>query len=841
MKRINRLHRTRHANQSNAQQAVAIAETNVVFRLIQLIWAGLLLGTAIAGMVGHPLGPYLVFGAAAVYALLLIQDARNWLILVPTLLPVLDQTVLTGRIFMTESDLMLLLTLCICYARRAIHPARLSVPDMRPDRALSPTLIVVSLLLLSSYLISTLMNLPSWTTLNQQLAAYHSDWNGLRVAKGFFFPLLFVPLLHAELKADAGTTLKRFGYGMALGLAAVCLYAVYERLAFVSLTDFASDYRITASFWEMNVGGAALDGFLILSIPVAAWLCLKTDAPKEVALGMFLLMAASYALFVTFTRTTYVGAAILALIILIAHASQRRRAMGKTGRISSGRKILYLFAAAGLIFAMTKVFQNGGYRTLAALIAIVLLAHPALAMARLKNIPQTMDRLKVVGLVLILAAMTSVADLAHSKGSYLMFAGLAAASVITLWRHTAGQRSDGLIIGLWFGLLFAAGVIASHWGGPLALINYAAVACALGLCALLLWNRPEPLWNWTAPASCGLLMFCVLSGLGVVVLSNFQMGERFSQTSHNLDERTQHWETSLNLLKTPTDWLLGRGVGSFPKSYWLGAPERMVPGTMAFRNLNGAPFVSLTSNHTDMGSAEMLRLIQRVAPKKITHPEFKPLTVMVKTRASQNVKLSFEVCGRHLIYPDDCVGDDLQVAAQDNAQEGQWQTLTLTLRHGHLNHGPWYAPKTYYFAMAIGSTTKTADIAEVQLIGADGKNILKNSDFAAGTDHWFVTSDRNHLPWHIKNLFLNMLFDQGLFGLTSFILFVLAAMVRTYRQRRTWPEAPYFLAAISGFLLLGLFDSLVDVPRIAILFYLLCWIMLLHPLAPVTTKPINTG
>ena len=46
-----------------------------------------------------------------------------------------------------------------------------------------------------------------------------------------------------------------------LGLAGAALATVWERTAFTGLLNFSSDYRATALFWEMHVGGTALDGF----------------------------------------------------------------------------------------------------------------------------------------------------------------------------------------------------------------------------------------------------------------------------------------------------------------------------------------------------------------------------------------------------------------------------------------------------------------------------------------------------------------------------------------------------------------------------------------------------
>ena len=57
--------------------------------------------------------------------------------------------------------------------------------------------------------------------------------------------------------------------------------------------------------------------------------------------------------------------------------------------------------------------------------------------------------------------------------------------------------------------------------------------------------------------------------------------------------------------------------------------------------------------------------------------------------------------------------------------------------------------------------------------------------------------------------------------LTGGALFRLVAGVA-----RTHPYSPFLAAALAGFLLVGLFDSLLDVPRLAFLFYLLIFVAL---------------
>jgi O-antigen ligase len=113
------------------------------------------------------------------------------------------------------------------------------------------------------------------------------------------------------------------------------------------------------------------------------------------------------------------------------------------------------------------------------------------------------------------------------------------------------------------------------------------------------------------------------------------------------------------------------------------------------------------------------------------------------------------------------------------------------------------------------------DIDEVQLQDDAGNQLIRNGDFSAASDYWFFKT-HSHLPWHIKNLWVEVLFEQGWFGLISFVL-LLAALL-WHLARAVWRGdrlAGVLLASTSGFLTVGLFGSLFDAPRIATLFFLL--------------------
>ena len=127
-------------------------------------------------------------------------------------------------------------------------------------------------------------------------------------------------------------------------------------------------------------------------------------------------------------------------------------------------------------------------------------------------------------------------------------------------------------------------------------------------------------------------------------------------------------------------------------------------------------------------------------------------------------------------------------------------------------------------AFAIGSASQGGrfDVDNLVLKDAQGRELLANGDFSRGLAHWFFTSDRSHLPWHVKNLFLHVLFEQGGVALVLLSALIAGSLWRlTAGSARDHPLAPATAAALVGFVLVGAFDSLVDVPRIAFLFYVL--------------------
>ena len=151
-----------------------------------------------------------------------------------------------------------------------------------------------------------------------------------------------------------------------------------------------------------------------------------------------------------------------------------------------------------------------------------------------------------------------------------------------------------------------------------------------------------------------------------------------------------------------------------------------------------------------------------------------------------------------------------------------WQHVAIEMDGKDLWGGHWYAPRLAFFAVALDTAGAIADVDNFRLTNMQGESLLANGNFTNEMAHWFFTSDHHHLPWHIKNLLLNVLFEEGVIGLILFVVLYSGALWRvTLGSARDHPAAPCLAAALAGCLVVGGFDSLLDVPRVAFLIYFL--------------------
>ena len=125
---------------------------------------------------------------------------------------------------------------------------------------------------------------------------------------------------------------------------------------------------------------------------------------------------------------------------------------------------------------------------------------------------------------------------------------------------------------------------------------------------------------------------------------------------------------------------------------------------------------------------------------------------------------------------------------------------------------------------ALGSA---ADIDEVTLTGVGGEQPLANGYFCNDMHGWFFSSGRSQMPWHAKNIPVNVPFDQDYVGLALFLLLTASSLWRlNIGEAHQRDLAPYLSSAMIGFLVVGIFDSLIHVPKLTLMFYLLVLVLI---------------
>ena len=749
-----------------------------------------------------------------------------WLLLVPALLPVIGLAPWTGWITFEELDILILAVATGGYARMA-WPAQANAAGnggaRHPVPGASALTWLLALLFALSTLVATYRGFADAGGFSfGWFQGYLEPMNSVRLGKSFFLAVLVLPLWQAAVRQDPQRAQRLLARGLMLGLAGASLATVWERAAFTGLLNFSSDYRTTGMFWEMHVGGAALDGFLALSVPFALHELMAARTPARWGLAATVLALAAYACLTTFSRGVYLAGPAGAAVFLGLHAWQHRQlapspASGDlhTGQTDTG---MHLGAALWLVVGFSAgaawMFQTSGYRGMAALLGTVALMLPLAQVLRRFQANQWLAGM-ALGLMLVLLAGAMAWLL--PKGAYVAWGLAAVLTAVMLWlcrRATpAASMADPMVFGSFLATVAAGALVANHWGNATGLLHAAPVLLAVLALSVLAGARRKPLWpqalRWQATVACALGMAAAVVG---VMDGGAYMGDRFSTGGQDLGVRLAHWRLGRDILRTPADWWLGKGMGRFPANYFLlGDPEQH-PGDYRLKQEGGNAFLTLTGGLHVLGWGEMFRVSQRVAP-----PGNSAL-VTARVRADKDVQLHFEVCEKHLLYNQGC----LLAGANIKGMPGVWQDLRVPLTGGAVSRGDWYAPRLLAFSMAMASTGGVANLADVALTGADGRQLLTNGDFSADMAHWFFSSDRYHMPWHIKSLYMNVLFDQGLLGATLWGLLLAGALWRTsLGSARQHPLAPALAASLSGFAVVGLFDSLVDVPRLAWLFYLL--------------------
>lgn len=274
--------------------------------------------------------PHMVAGLLG-YAVLLWWRPQAWLLVIPVVLATLDLTLYTGRLFVSELDLFLLMTVAVALWH-GVHPGH-SGPLL--PRAVRWPLV----LLTGSTLVALAIALyPPGAWDPGQAVHFAHDWNALRVARGLLWAVVLLAVLRVAPIPVREQVERWFLPGVALALLAKVAYVIRERATYPGLLDFDSGYRLSGLFSEMQAGGPSIETFLVLALPLALIWCWRQRPGMLLAGSLLFGAGAAYAVAMTYSRGGYLGFGV-ALAILLAGlllAGLRRRGALRPAWLAGG-------------------------------------------------------------------------------------------------------------------------------------------------------------------------------------------------------------------------------------------------------------------------------------------------------------------------------------------------------------------------------------------------------------------------------------------------------------------------------------------------------------------------
>jgi hypothetical protein len=278
--------------------------------------------------------------------------------------------------------------------------------------------------------------------------------------------------------------------------------------------------------------------------------------------------------------------------------------------------------------------------------------------------------------------------------------------------------------------------------------------------------------------------------------------------------REDHWRRALSMLppnlKTQH---FGAGLGAFPRLY-AAAVDAQQPAPFEYRRENGNIFLRLNP-------AASFYLGQQAAIR----PHEKLVLTFDLRRSAPGAAPHFILGEKSGLYS----FRNLTLSPAARCRRGAWERHIVTVDSGEVGAARdgtlgRLASRPTTFALVGPREGGWIDVDNLHLLGPAGSDRLKNGDFSRANDYWFFTSD-DHSAWRVENLGVHLLFEQGLLG--SFAFIVLIGALFTKLAKLAWlgnDRAVVLGASVIGFLLIGLFGSLLDAPRLAMLFY---WIAMI--------------
>lgn len=322
--------------------------------------------------------------------------------------------------------------------------------------------------------------------------------------------------------------------------------------------------------------------------------------------------------------------------------------------------------------------------------------------------------------------------------------------------------------------------------------------------------RP-PGWRRLFPA----VLVLIVVAVAVPVATGTYVQSRFAQTRADLGIRLAHWKSALGMIGGDVrSRVFGMGLGSFPATYYLENSRGIRPGNYRFLQENGNAFLRL-------GGGDSYYIGQKAAVA--AHTDYL-LSLDIRSATPGRAKLHPYLCEKHVLYSFNCQWLEFVTTP---GQTG-WERRELVFNSGETGKGGLFSRRPVELGFAVPAAESPIDVDNVRLIGPHGDDLIANGGFSQGAARWFFTTD-DGWPWRVENLWLQLLFEQGWLGMLAFFLLIARQCYRLARRAGCGDMfAVGLLASFSGLLTVGLFGSVFESPRLAMLFFVAFFVSELH-------------
>ena len=308
--------------------------------------------------------------------------------------------------------------------------------------------------------------------------------------------------------------------------------------------------------------------------------------------------------------------------------------------------------------------------------------------------------------------------------------------------------------------------------------------------------------------------FTLLFSIVLIPILNGQfIKSRFSHTFRDIGARINHWQNSFNMMDDDLlTWLFGTGIGSYPRIYAQKSTEGEKPSFYSYIEEDRNIFLKLSPGG-------FLYMGQKIPISAYS-------SYLLKFKARSTVKdFTVTICEKSLLHSFRFVW-----LRHKNDARNEWVQYEIPFESGELGKGrPLYQRRPVYIAFFNGDPQADIDIDNISVVDDKGRELVQNGDFSNGNDYWFFTAD-NHLPWHMKNFWCHILFEQGALGLLFFMGFTCIVVTKAVQNIFIGDfYSIIILSSMAGFFTVGLVDSLFDFPRLILFFFMLSYSVFFQP------------